>query len=386
MSNDEFLPFTRPTITEAAIDEVAQCLRSGWITTGPRTQKFEKMLAEYLGAPGAQACTSATAGLFMALLALDLKEGDEVVTVSMTFAATLNCIVLAGGRPVLVDVERGTYNMDARKLEAAITPRTRAIIPVHFAGLPADLDVIYATAKKHSLRVIEDCAHAIGTTYKGKKIGSFGDTQVFSFHPNKNITTGEGGAVVTRDEAMIKRINLLRFHGIDREAWARFGKAGNPHYEIALPGYKFNFMDMQAALGIHQLPLLDGFNERRASLAARYYEKLKGCDALLLPQAPAYAYGHAWHLFTPLVVPEKAGIDRDGLMSALKEFNIGTGLHYVAIHLSPYYRDQYGFKRGDLPETEFISDRVLSLPLFPLMTEADQDRVLLALDKIFSRA
>ncbi len=386
MSDEAFLPFTRPTITEEAIAEVADCLRSGWITTGPRSQKFEKMLADYLGAPQSQACISATAGLLMAFLALDLKEGDEVITVSMTFAATLNCIVLAGGKPVLVDVEPGTYNMDAALLEKAITPRTRAIVPVHFSGLPADLDTIYAVAQKHNLRVIEDCAHSIGTTYKGRKIGSFGDTQVFSFHPNKNITTGEGGAVVTRDEAMIKRINLLRFHGIDREAWARFGKSGNPHYEIALPGYKFNFMDMQAALGIHQIPLLDSFNERRNQLARRYYDKLEGCPALILPKAPAYDHFHAWHLFTPLVVPEKAGLDRDMLMAALKEYNIGTGLHYVAIHLSPYYRDRYGFKRGDLPHTEFISDRVLSLPLFPLMTENDQDRVLAALDKIFARA
>jgi len=384
MSNDEFLPFTRPSISEEAIAEVADCLRSGWITTGPRTQRFEKMLAEYFGAPQAQACTSATAGLFMALLALDLQPGDEVVTVSMTFAATLNCIVLAGGKPVLVDVD-ASYNMDASKLEAALTPKTRAIIPVHFAGAPADLDAIYAIAQKHSLRVIEDCAHSIGTTYKGKKIGSFGDTQVFSFHPNKNITTGEGGAIVTRDEALVKRVNLLRFHGIDREAWARFGKSGSPHYEIACPGYKFNFMDMQAALGIHQLPQLETFNMKRLKLAERYYEKLAGCEALTLPVPPPYEHLHAWHLFTPLVNPDKAGVDRDGLMAALKEHNIGTGLHYVAIHLSPYYRDHYGFKRGDLPVTETISDRVLSLPLFPDLTIEQQDRVLLALDKIFSK-
>ena len=386
MTEEPFLPFTRPTIDEATISEVADCLRSGWITTGPRAQKFEKAFADYVGAPQAQACTSATAGLLMAFLALDLKEGDEVITVSMTFAATLNCIVQAGGKPVLVDVEPGTYNMDTAKLEAAVTPRTRAIVPVHFAGLPVDLDAVYAVAKKHNLRVVEDCAHCVGATYKGRRIGSFGDTQVFSFHPNKNMTTIEGGAVVTRDPEMVKRVNLLRFHGIDREAWARFGKAGNPHYEIALPGYKFNFMDVQAAVGIHQIPQLDGWNARRKRIVERYYAALDGHPALTLPKAPAYEHTHVWHLFAPLVNPERAKLDRDGLMAALKTYNIGSGLHYTAIHLSPYYRDRYGFKRGDLPVTESISDRVLSLPLFPTMTDADQDRVLRALDKILPQA
>lgn len=383
--SDTFLPFSKPSISPEAIAEVTACLESGWITTGPRTQQFERMLCEYLGAPSAQCCSSATAGLLMALLALDLEPGDEIITVPMTFVATLNCIVLAGGKPVLVDVNRHTRNINIDQLEASITPRTRAILPVHFAGLPVDMDPLYAIAEKHGLRVIEDCAHAIGTEYKGRKLGSFGDTQVFSFHPNKNMTTGEGGCVVTRDESMRHRINLLRFHGIDREAWARFSKQGSPQYDIALPGYKFNFMDLQAALGIHQLPALDGFIKRRTELVERYYHLLEGWEELFLPQSADYAHRHAWHLFAPLVNIDLVGFSRDDFMSRMKEHNIGTGLHYQAIHLSSYYQQKWGFRRGMFPEAEFISDRIVSLPLFPTMTEADQDRVVAAMKKVFGK-
>ena len=271
---DEFLPFSRPSISREAIDEVVACLQSGWITTGPRVKKFEEALAAYLGAPRVLALSSATAGLHLALAALDLEPGDEVITTPMTFAATLNTIVLAGGKPVLVDVEPGTYNMDVRQLSGAVTSRTRAIMPVHFAGMPVDMDPLYAVAASHRLHVIEDAAHAIGTEYRGRRIGGFGDTQVFSFHPNKNITTGEGGAVTTRNSELADRIALLRFHGMDREAWNRFGKTGNQHYEIVTPGYKYNMMDMQAALGLHQLPALESFIHRRTEIARRYQEQL----------------------------------------------------------------------------------------------------------------
>ncbi|MDD5262460.1 MAG: DegT/DnrJ/EryC1/StrS family aminotransferase [Methylacidiphilales bacterium] len=384
--SENFLPFSRPTISEAAIQEVSDCLRSGWITTGPRVQKFEAMLSDYFQTPGVQCCTSATAGLFMALLALDLKPGDEVITSSMTFAATLNCIVLAGGTPKLVDINRSTLNMEPDGVAAAITPRTKAVMPVHFSGLPVDMDPLYALAKKHGLRVIEDAAHAIGTEYHGKRIGSFGDTQVFSFHPNKNMTTGEGGCIVTRDPAMQKRVNLLRFHGIDREAWARFSRQGSPQYDISLAGYKFNMMDMQAALGIHQLPALDGFIEKRTALAMRYYELLGPITTLALPGKVSYRHRHAWHLFTVLVDADRLGFSRDDFMQKLKEHDIGTGLHYQAVHLSSYYQKNWGFKRGDFPNAEHVSDRIASLPLFPLMTEQDQDRVVAALKKVCQSA
>lgn len=386
MKEEAFLPFSRPTIDEGAIAEVVECLRSGWITTGPRVKRFETALQEYLKAPHVLALSSATAGLHLALAALDLQPGDEVITTPMTFAATLNTIVLAGARPVLVDVELPTYNMDVTRVAAAITKRTRAIVPVHFAGLPVDLDALYALAEKHGLRVIEDAAHAIGTEYKGRRIGSFGDTQVFSFHPNKNMTTGEGGCVATRDAKLAEAVALLRFHGMDREAWNRFGKTGSQHYEIIAPGFKYNMMDIQAAIGLHQLPQLDGFIARRTELAHRYLERLADWPQWTLPHTPAFAHRHAWHLFAPLLNPEAAGMDRDAFMQGMKERNIGTGLHYRAPHLYPFYVEHYGFKRGDFPNAESISDRIVSLPLFPTLTDAEQDRVIGAMSDLFGRA
>ncbi len=383
--NEEFLPFSRPSISQEAIDEVVTCLKSGWITTGPRVKQFEEDLKTYLGAPHVLALTSATAGLHLVFTALNLKPGDEVITTPMTFAATLNTIVLAGGKPVLVDVEPGTYNIDVTKIEKAVTRRTRAIMPVHFAGLPVDLDPLYDIAKKHNLRVVEDAAHAIGTEYKGRRIGGFGDIQVFSFHPNKNMTTGEGGCVATRDEKLASDIALLRFHGMDREAWNRFGKKGNQHYEIITPGFKYNMMDIQAALGLHQLKQLDGFIKRRTALALRYHQELADWPQWALTTSPAYRHLHAWHLYTPLINPDAAKMDRDAFMQGMKERNIGTGLHYRAVHLYPYYRDQFGFRRGDFPNAETISDRIVSLPLFPAMTDADQDRVIAAMKDLFHR-
>ena len=382
---EEFLPFSRPTISREAIDEVVACLESGWITTGPRVKKFEEALRAYLGAPHVLAIANATAGLHLALVALDLQPGDEVITTPMTFAATLNVIVLAGAKPVLVDVEPHTYNLDVAKVAGAITPRTRAIMPVHFAGLPVDLDPLYVLAQQHGLRVIEDAAHAIGTEYKGRRIGAFGDTQVFSFHPNKNMTTGEGGCVSTHDAKLAERLALLRFHGMDREAWNRFGKSGNQHYEIILPGYKYNMMDLQAALGLHQLPALDGFIRRRTELAQRYQRLLAGWPQWSRPEAPAYAHLHAWHLYTPLLNPDAAGMDRDAFMAGMKARNIGTGLHYRAAHLYPYYREHYGFAPGDFPHAETISDRIVSLPLFPTMTDAEQDRTIAAMEDLFKK-
>ncbi len=387
MANDpnaEFLPFSRPSISKEAMDEVTACLASGWITTGPRVKQFEQDLQTYLGVPHALVLSSATAGLHLAFSAL-LRPGDEVITTPMTFAATLNTIVLAGGRPVCVDVESGTYNMDVTKVAEAITDRTRAIAPVHFAGLPVDLDPLYALAQERGLRVIEDAAHAIGTEYKGRRIGSFGDVQIFSFHPNKNMTTGEGGCLATRDEKLAADVALLRFHGMDREAWNRFGKQGRQHYEIVAPGYKYNMMDIQAALGLHQLRQLDGFIRRRTELALRYQALLADWPEWTLPQTPPYAHRHAWHLYTPLLNPAAAGMDRDAFMQGMKKRNIGTGLHYRAVHLYPYYREHYGYRRGDFPNAETVSDRIVSLPLFPAMTDADQDRVIAAMRDLFGR-
>ncbi len=381
--SEDFLPFSRPSISQAAIDDVVACLKSGWITTGPRVAQFTDSLKEYLGAAHVLPLMSATAGLHLTLLAIGLEPGAEVITTPLTFAATLNTIVLAGGKPVLVDIDKDTLNIDINKLEAAITAKTRVIIPVHFAGLPVDLDPLYALAEKHNIRVLEDAAHAIGSEYKGKRIGSFGDVQVFSFHPNKNMTTGEGGCVATRDLQLAEQIARLRFHGIDRSAWNRFSKSGSQDYEVVLPGYKYNMMDIQAAIGIHQLQELQGFIARRRELVERYQEALSDWPQWQLPQAPDYDHVHAWHLYTPLINEAAAHMNRDEFMLAMKERNIGTGLHYKAVHLYPYYRQIYGFKPGDFPNAEDVCERIVSLPLFPGMSDAEHDRVLDVMYSVF---
>ena len=382
--SDEFLPFSRPSISEAAIEDVVACLKSGWITTGPRVAQFTDALKDYFNAQEVLPLMSATTGLHLALLAMNLEPGDEVITTPLTFAATLNTIVLAGGKPVLVDIDPRTLNMDLNLLEQAITDRTRVIIPVHFAGLPVDLDLLYESANKYGIRILEDAAHAMGSAYKGRRIGSFGDTQVFSFHPNKNMTTGEGGCVITRDKEMADQIARLRFHGIDRQAWNRYGKSGNQDYEIVLPGYKSNMMDIQAAIGIHQLKELAGFITRRNELAMRYQEALQDWPQWTLPEAPPYDHLHSWHIYTPLINEDVARMNRDAFMQAMKAKNIGTGLHYRAVHLYPYYRQAFGFQLGDFPHAENVCERIVSLPLFPAMTDADHDRVLDVMYTIFN--
>jgi len=381
---EDFLPFSRPTISQAAIDDVVECLKSGWIATGPKVAQFTDALKEYFDAPHVLPLMSATAGLHFALLAMNLEPGDEVITTPLTFAATLNTIVLAGGKPVLVDIDPQTLNLDLNQLESAINERTRVILPVHFAGLPIDLDPLYEIAGRHGLRVLEDAAHAMGSEYKGKRIGSFGDTQVFSFHPNKNMTTGEGGCVVTRDQQLADQVARLRFHGIDRQAWNRYGKSGSQDYEIVLPGFKSNMMDLQAAIGIHQVKELGGFIARRNELAERYHEALADWQQWTLPQLPAFEHLHSWHIYTPLINEDVARMDRNQFMQAMKEKNIGTGLHYRAVHLYPYYRQAFGFKLGDFPSAEDVCDRIVSLPLFPTMTDAEHDRVLDVMYSIFN--
>lgn len=378
-----FLPFSKPSINDAAIAEVVACLKSGWLTTGPRVQQFEQALVHYLQAPQVACVTSATAAMHLALLALNLQPGDEIITTPLTFIATLNVIVQAGAKPVLVDVDH-TYNMDVTKLAQAITPRTRAIMPVHFTGLPVDLDPLYALAQKHNLRVIEDAAQAIGTAYKGRLLGSFGDMQTFSFHPNKNMTTGEGGCITSGDESLMQKVRTLRFHGIDRTAWDRYGKKGDQSYNVVAPGFKYNMMDIQAALGIHQLSELEGFIAKRTALAKRYLSSFADWPALTLPQLPIYEHRHSWHLFCVLINPEIAGIDRDTFMQKMKALDIGTGLHYNAAHLYQFYQDQFGFKVGDFPLAENICSRIVSLPLFPDLTESEQDRVIDAIQQVLN--
>jgi dTDP-4-amino-4,6-dideoxygalactose transaminase len=366
-----FLPFSTPTIEDAEINEVVDSLRSGWITTGPKVKRFEEAFRVYVGAPYAIPLSSATAGLHLTLLALGIKEGDEIITTAMTFASTVSMIVLCGGIPVLVDTEPGTLNIDVEQVRRKITPRTKVVIPVHFAGQSCDMDPLFALAKEHGLTIIEDAAHAAGTEYKGRRIGSLPSISIFSFHPNKNITTGEGGMVCTADEALAEEISLLKFHGMSREAWKRFGASGNPNYDILVPGFKYNMMDLQAAIGIHQLPKLDGFIDRRTAIAEYYNREFAGIEELALPTLAPYEQRHAWHLYTPLVRIEKLTIDRDTFMAELKKHNIGSGLHYKAIHHHAWYREHLAIPDSDLPNASYASERILSLPLFPRMTDGD---------------
>lgn len=381
---ETFLPFSRPTLSTAEAAEVTACLASGWLATGPRVQQFEQMLQDYFTAPYVLALTSATAGLHLSLLGLDLQPGDEVITTALTFIATLNTIVQAGGTPVLVDIDPDTLNMDMEQVAAAITSRTRAIVPVHYAGFPVDLSTLYALAEDYDLRVVEDAAHAIGAYYQGQRIGSFGDTQVFSFHPNKNMTTGEGGCVVTRDPELAQRIQILRFHGIDRSAWQRHTKQGSQHYDVVAPGFKYNMMDLQAAIGLHQLPQVETFNARRQQLAKRYHTLLANWPQWELPPDPAQSSGHAWHLYTPRLNVDVAGCTRDEFIQEMKQYNIGIGLHYAAVHLYSYYRQRYGWQRGDFPNAEYVGDHIVSLPLFPELTEIQQDEVIAAMHSVFN--
>jgi dTDP-4-amino-4,6-dideoxygalactose transaminase len=381
----EFLPFSVPTIEEEEISEVVDSLRSGWITTGPKVKIFEDAFKSYVNAQYAVPLSSATAGLHLALLAMGIGPGDEVITTPMTFAATVNMIVRVGASPVFADIEPGTLNIDAAGIREKITEKTRAIIPVHFAGLPCDMDPIFSLAAEFNLQVMEDAAHAVGTEYKGKRIGSLDSVSVFSFHPIKNITTGEGGMVCTRDEKTAEEISLLKFHGMSREAWKRYSAQGTPNYDIVLPGFKYNMMDIQAAIGIHQLAKLDRFIEKRREIAGYYNTAFADVDEVIIPAAAGYSCRHAWHLYTPLIRVEKLAIDRDGFMAELKKQNIGTGLHFKAVHHHPYYRDTLAIPPGLLPHADYASDRILSLPLFPKMTLEDAADVVDAVKNVISR-
>ncbi len=382
---DSFLPFARPSIGDGEIAEITDSLRSGWITTGPKVERFSREFADYVGGRHAAAVSSATAGLHLALLAHGIGAGDEVIAPAMTFVATVNVILHVGATPILADVDRHTLQIRVEEIEKRLTPRTRAIVPVHFAGQPSDLDPILALAGRGGCAVIEDAAHAAGTEYKGRRIGSFPTTSVFSFHPNKNMTTGEGGMVVTDREEIFDRVALLRFHGMDRNAWKRFDKSGSHRYDITDAGYKYNMMDIQAALGLHQLRRLDGFIEERRRQAAVYDAAFADVPGVMRPRPVPYPARHAWHLYTPLLDLERLAIDRDRFITELKTRNIGAGLHYTAVHEFSYFAKRFGWRPEDHPGAHFVSDRILSLPLFPGLTAQDQADVVEAVVDIVRR-
>ncbi len=374
----EFLPFSRPALGKTELDAIAEVLASGWITTGPKNQALEAAFSSLTGNKHAIAVSSATGGMHVTLMAMGIGPGDEVITPSLTWVSTLNMIVLLGAEPVMVDVDKDTLMVTPEAIEAAITPRTRAIIPVHYAGAPVDLDAIRAIGARHGIPVIEDAAHAAGCYYKGKHVGNQG-TAVFSFHAIKNMTCAEGGLVVTDDDQLANRIRSLKFHGLGVDAYDRQTHGRAPQAEVISPGYKYNLTDINAAIALVQLDKLPQLNKQRHAIAQRYLRELADTpfQPLALPQWP---HEHAWHLFIIRVDEAKCGISRDGLMAELKSRNIGTGLHFRAAHTQKYYRERY--PHLSLPNTEWNSDRICSIPLFPDMTDDDTTRVISALRDI----
>ncbi len=380
-SRTEFLPFSKPLLGKEEENEVLDTLRSGWITTGPKTHRFEEKCKEYLGCDHAIALSSCTAALHLALVASGIGAGDEVITSPITFASTVNVIVHCGAKPVFVDIKPDTLNIDASKIEAAITEHTRAIIPVDMAGQPCELDQINELAQKHDLVVIEDAAHGIGSMYKGKMVGDISDFTAFSFYPIKNMTTIEGGLLVFKDADLEGKLRMMSLHGLSRDAWNRYTEQGSIHWEIEYPGFKYNMTDVSAAIGLHQLDRLEGFLQTRKRYARMYDDAFSQLDGII-PLRSIMDIRHSHHLYIIKLDTAKISLSRDEFIQALKAENIGSGIHFRAVHLHPYYRRTYGFKPGKLPIAEDVSQRILSLPLYPAMTERDISQVIDTVSKL----
>jgi dTDP-4-amino-4,6-dideoxygalactose transaminase len=374
---DAYLVFGRPHLLEPEIEEVVATLRSGWLCTGPKVAAFEKAFGEYVGSRYAVAVSSCTAGLHLALVAAGLKPGDEVVLPALTFAATANAVIHAGGRPILADVDLRTMCLEPEDVERRITPRTRAIIPVHFAGRACRMGPLRALAQRHNLKIIEDCAHAIETVHHDHHAGTLGDVAAFSFHATKNVVTGEGGMVTTANPEWQRRIKTLSQHGLSADTWTRRTDAGCMHYEVLEPGFKYNMTDLQAALGLHQLRRAEENLARRQQIWGRYDEALAELPVFVPPPAEK-ATRHARHLYTLLLDVDQLSVGRDEVQIALHRQRIGTGIHYRALHLHRYFRETFGYARGDLPNADWISDRTLSLPLSPTLTDKDVEDVIRA--------
>lgn len=378
-----FIPFALPDIGEEEINEVLDSLRSGWLTTGPKTKRFEEEFSAFVSeGVEAIAVNSATAGLHLALEAVGIEPGDEVITTPYTFTATAEVVRYLGADPVLVDIDPTTLNIDPSKIEAVLTPKTKAIIPVHFAGLSCDMESILAIARRRNLKVIEDSAHALPTTCKGQLIGSLdSDATVYSFYATKTITTGEGGMIVTRNPEVAKRCRIMRLHGISRDAFDRYTSTKPSwHYEVVAPGCKYNMTDLAASIGIHQLKKALGFQKRRAAMAARYDEAFRDLPMLLPPHA-ADGDTHAWHLYV-IRLTDAAPVSRDRFIELMAEKGIGCSVHFIPLHLHPYWRDRYNLKPGDYPYALHTYERAVSLPLYTKMTDDDQARVIQAVRDI----
>lgn len=378
---DTFLPFALPLIEEDEIREVVDSLKSGWITTGPKTKEFEEKFREALGCRYAIAVNSCTAALHLSLIAAGVGEGDEVITTPFTFCATANVIVHAGATPVFADIAPDVFNIDPDEVRRKITDKTRAIIPVHYGGHPCDMDEIVEIAREHDLLIIEDAAHAPSAEYKGRQIGTIGDLTCFSFYATKNLTTAEGGMITTDDKELAEKLRMLSLHGLSRGAWSRYSEKGSWYYEVLYPGYKYNMTDIQAALGLHQLAKLNDFQQKREEYVSMYDRAFGEMPEIETPKTRQYVK-HAWHLYPILINSDFLKIDRGEFIEALKAENIGTSVHFIPLHLHPYYQQTFDLKRGDFPVTEQVYDCILSLPLYPKMTEDDVEDVIIAVKRV----
>jgi dTDP-4-amino-4,6-dideoxygalactose transaminase len=379
-SKENFLIFGAPAIEDAEIQEVVATMKTGWLGTGPKVMRFENEFKAYKGSEHAVAVNSCTAALHLSILAAGLKPGDEVITTPMTFCATVNAIVHAGATPVLVDVDPVTMNIDPERVEAKITSKTKAILPVHFAGRPCDMDALCEIARRHNLKLIEDCAHAIETEYKGRKAGTFGDFGCFSFYVTKNITTGEGGMILTPSQADASRLKTLALHGMSKDAWKRFGDDGYKHYQVVEVGFKYNMMDLQAAIGIHQMERVAPYWQRREEIWQRYNEAFANLP-VVLPAEPEPDTIHGYHLYTILIDEAKTGISRDAFLNAMNGENIGLGVHYMSIPEHPFYQQKFGWQPEDYPNATCIGRQTVSLPLSAKLTDADVEDVIAAVKK-----
>lgn len=380
---DTFLIFGSPALEQPEIDEVVATLQSGWIGTGPKTHQFEEDFKKYVGAQYAQALSSCTAALHLALVVLDIGPGDEVIVPAMTFGASANVVVHCGAKPVFVDCERDTMNIDPEDVRRKITSNTKAIMVVHMAGRACDMDEILAIARDNNLKVIEDAAHSIETEYKGRKTGTFGEVGCFSFYTTKNLVTAEGGMATTNNEAYAKRLKILSLHGMSADAWNRYGAEGYKHYEFVEAGYKYNMTDLQASLGLHQLARIEKNWLRRQEIWERYMKELADLP-LILPAPVEPNTRHAYHLFTVIIDTDKTAVTRDQFLLEMTKRNIGTGVHFRALTVQPFYRERFGYKEGDAPISEWIGDRTASIPLSPKLTDEDVSDVIAAIKDIFA--
>lgn len=376
-----YLVFGSPLVEKEEINEVTDSMKSGWLSTGPKAASFEGLIKNYLKTKHVKAVNSCTAAMHLSLIAAKVGYEDEVITSPLTFSSTANVITHVGAIPVFVDVEKDTALIDVEQIEAKITKKTKAIMPVHLHGRPCKMDKIMKLAKKYNLVVIEDAAHALGASYKNKKIGTIGDFTCFSFYVTKNLTTGEGGMVSIKNKQFVEQIEMYALHGMSRGAWKRYSDEGFSHYLIEVPGYKYNMMDLQAAIGIHQFKKFHQMQKRRKEIWKMYNIAFKDLP-LTLPAPISKEISHAYHLYTIIIKPETLKINRDFFLKALHEENIGVGVHYISLHLHPYYKNRFNYKKSDFPNAAFISDRIISLPLSPKLTNQDVKDVIEAVKKI----